>query len=470
MADPTTVIDFTTQQNTKLTAALSAAQASLTTTLTAQAAAGAALAALQTQLANTVADMTSVRNQLANTVTPEDGTALLLQLQNDIGASRQTTGHILIAQRALATANADAANATAEVQRLTAALAASNTALTAATAQAARKAALKSALAAPPLSTIVADAAAILAGTSTVDAAGKFKFTDAVNRLQADLPPAMIAQAEVRLKDEIARATASVGEYLQAQTELEAQWTSDGGVAGATAALQNVFNRATAALNNYVTTAGDRFTMAKNAIASVADKTVSPLTAAQAAGIGNATTVGNAVAGAALEKPVDDQIAVIAQKEQVLDDKVRQAIANHVDPATDASVAAARTDLANSKTQLQTLQAAYTAVPAAPPGALSGKAEMAAWEVLVPDSEWQLLWSYESAQITLNWLQTPGPAALSAALDTAEQNLVTQLLLAEKSVVAGARLQSEATKRSAVATFETTNSDAGRFSALRGDF
>jgi hypothetical protein len=470
MADPTTVIDFTQQQNDNLVAALKTAQADLIARQTAYSAAQTALTTLQTQLAGIAADMSSVRTQLAAAVTPEDGSALLLQLQSDITESRQTTGQIAIAQLNVTVAGAEADGATAEVQRLTAALAASNTALTAAKAQATRRAALAAALTAPPLVTIVADAGAVLAGTATVDAAGKFKLTDAANRLKADLPAALIAQAEVRLKDEIARSTANSGEYLQAQTALEGQWTSDGGVSGALAALQNVFNRAGDALNQYVTTANDRFNMAKTAIASVADPTVSPLSAAQSASIQDATTVANAVAGAALEKAVDDQVALLAQKQQTLDDKTRQAIANHVDPSTDAGVQGAQTDVTNAENQLQTLQAAFTAVPAMPAGAQSGEQESVVWEVRVPDSEWQLLWAYENAQLTLNWLTTPGPAALSAALDTAEQNLVKQLLVSDTSTATAAALQADATKRNTIANYETTAADSRRFSALRGDF
>jgi hypothetical protein len=470
MADPTTVIDFTQQQNDNLVAALKTAQADLTTKLAAYSTAQAALTTLQTQLANIAADMASIRTQLAAAVTPEDGTALLLKLQSDITDSRETIGQIAIAQLNVTVAGAEADAATAEAQRLTMALAASNSALAAAKTQAARQAALKAALAAPPLATIVADAGAVLAGTAAVDAAGKFKLPDATNRLKADLPASLIAQAEVRLKDEIARSAANSGEYLQAQTALEAQWTSDGGVAGALAALQKVYTRAGDSLNQYVTTASDRINMAKTAIASVADPTVSPLSPAQSTSIQDATTVANAVAGAALEKAVDDQVALLAQKQQVLDDKTRQAIANHVDPATDAGVQGAQIDVTNAENQLQTLEAAFTAVPAMPAGAQSGEQETVAWEVRVPDSEWQLLWSYENAQLTLNWLTTPGPVALSAALDTAEQNLVKQLLVSDTSVATAAALQADATKRNTIATYETTAADSRRFSALRGDF
>ncbi len=470
MADPTTVIDFTQQQNDNLVAALKTAQADLTTRLAAYSTAQKALTTLQTQLANIAADMASIRTQLAGAVTPEDGSALLLKLQTDITDSRQTTGQIAVAQLNVTVASAEADAATAEAQRLTAALAASNTALAAAKAQATRRAALKTALASPPLATIVADAGAVFAGTAAVDAAGKFKLPDATNRLKADLPASLIAQAEVRLKDEIARSAANRGEYLQAQTALESQWTSDGGVAGTLAALQNVYTRAGDALNQYVTTASDRFNMAKTAIGNVADPTVSPLSSAQSASIQDATAVSNAVAGGALEKAVDDQVALLAQKQQILDDKTRQAIANHVDPSTDAGVQGAQLDVTNAENQLQTLEAAFTAVPAMPAGAQSGEQETVAWEVRVPDSEWQLLWSYENAQLTLNWLTTPGPVALSTALDTAEQNLVKQLLIADKSVSAGAALHADAAKRNTIATYETTAADSRRFSALRGDF
>lgn len=470
MANPTTLIDYNTQLNSNLTAALTAAQTNLTTKLAAATAASATLSTLQTQLAAIVADMASLRTQLAAAVTPEDGAALLAKLQTDISSWRQTTGQIAWAERAVTIATADANGATAEAQRLTAALAASTTALANAQTAATQRATFTTLLAAPPLATIVTDANNVLSSTVTVDAGGKFKLSDAVARLQADLPLSMITESEVRLTDEIARAKASGGEALQAETELEAQWTSDGGAQGAVNALQNAYTRAWAALNEYITTAGDRFTMAKTAIATVADKTVSPLTAAQVTAIQDATTVSNAVAGAALEKPVDDQVAAVAVAQQNLDDAVRQAIAKHNDPATDPGVAAAQTALNTAQTQLTTVKSAYTAVPAAPPGAQSAQQEMVAWQVRVPDSEWQLLWSYEKAKITLNWLTTPGPVTLTNNLNTAEANLVAQLLISDASIAAGAALRAEATKRAAIAAYEQQAADSRRFSALRGDF
>jgi trimeric autotransporter adhesin len=461
MANPTTVLQFATAQNAALTAALQTAQTDLTAKQAAYAAATQARDAAKAALAQTAADMTSLRNQLASVPTPEDANALLASLQADIVKSRQQTGAISNAEGAAVAAQADLAAATAAVQLISTALKASAAALADAATQDARRSASKALLTSAPLSTIVADAAAVLAGTAFVDPANKFKFTDAQNRLQGDLPAALIAEAAQRMNDEIARSAAHSGEYLQAQQMLEAKWTADGGVTGAVTALQSAFNRADAAFTNFVTTANDQFQRAKNALAQAADPTVSPLTAAQKAGINNAAAVAAATTAAAAEKTVDDAVAALAQKQEALDAAILTARSNDADPNTDAGVAAATTARDTAKTALTTAQAAYTAT-------LQG--QMTSWEALVPDGEWQLLAAYEQAIITLNLLQNPGPTALLNVLNAAEQALVTGLLAADKSVRTTAALQSAATKQSAIASWETTASDTRRFSALRGDF
>ena len=203
MAAPTTVLQFTTLQNNNLTTALKNAQSELATKQGAFAAATAALATFQSQLATIVADMASVRNQLADSATPEDGSALLLQLQNGITKSRRITGAIALAKRDLAVAKAEAKVAASETQRLSAALADSTGALGDATAQDKRRNALKAALTLPPLNTITADSAAVIAGTAFLDAAKKYKLADVQSRLQGDLPVSLMSQAAERLQDEV---------------------------------------------------------------------------------------------------------------------------------------------------------------------------------------------------------------------------------------------------------------------------
>jgi hypothetical protein len=462
MADPTTLLDFATQQNAALKAALTKAQANLTVAQAAYTAAAKARDDTRNALSKTVADMASIRSKLAGAVTPEDLAALLLQLQADITQSRQEAGALSWKERAVAGAKADTDGAAAEVQRLTAAVTASNTALADAKAQSQTRADLKTRLADPPLSTIKADAAAVLAGTEFVDPAGKYKFADAQTRLQNDLPPALITEAEHRLQDEIARASSSSGEYLQAQAQVELKWTSDGGVTGSVLALQNAFSRAAALFTGYVTNANDRFQQAKAALAGVADPTNSPLTPAQKASINDATTVTNATAAVTAEKAVDDAADNLAQKQAILDEKTREAEAAdpNADPATNPTVIAATGDRDTAKTQLAAAQTAYAAV----------QSGMTAWEVLVPDTEWQLFWSYEQAQLTLNWLGNPDPATLASDMDAAEQALVKALLAADKSAHSLIELEADAARRLAMANYEAAAAEGRRFSALRGDF
>ena len=232
---------------------------------------------------------------------------------------------------------------------------------------------------------------------------------------------------------------------------------------GAVAACRGAFDRADADLSAYVTTANDRFQQATASLAKIADPTYSALTPAQRAGIQDASAVANAKAAATAEKSVDDAIAALAQKEAVLDEKIREALSVDIDsdPSANANVVAAATDRDNASAQLATAKANYT---------LALQDQAAAWEALVPDSAWQLLWTFKSAQATLNWLQTPGPAALSAAMDGAEAALVTALLAADKSQRTIAALMAEAAEEAEIADYETAAAPSRRFSALRGDF
>ena len=462
MADPTTILQFATQQNTNLNAALTKAQINLTAAQTAYAAAAKARDDAKTALSKTVADMASLRAQMASAATPEDLAALLQKLQADITQSRQQTGIIAVKERAVVAAKVVADGAAAEAQRLTAAVAASNTALAAATTDDQQRTALKTRLSSPPLSTIKAAASAVLAGTAFVDPANKFKFTDAQTRLQSDLPKALITEAEHRLGDEIARANSSCGEYTQAQTEVEAKWTSDLGVSGAVLTLQNAFNRAAAQFTGYVVHASDRFQQATAALTGVADPTNSPLTPAQKTSINDATTVANANAVVAAEQALDDAVDNLAQKQAILDQKVRAAeeADPNADPTIDPAVVTATGDRDTAKAQMATAQTAYATV----------QSGMISWEVLVPDSEWQLLWSFEQAQQTLNWLGNPDPATLQSGMDAAEQALVKALLAADKSAHTLIELKADATRQLAIASYEASAAEARRFGALRGDF
>ena len=121
----------------------------------------------------------------------------------------------------------------------------------------------------------------------------------------------------------------------------------------------------------------------------------------------------------------------------------------------------ATTDLSSAQTALTTAQGAYTA-------AIEQQARD--WEATVPDTTWQLLADFERARGLLSDLQNPSPVALTTAMDNAEATLVTALLAADKSARTLAALQAEATRRGAVATYETTAIENRHFGAVRGDF
>ncbi len=454
MPPPTTVLQFTAAQKDSLTTALQKANSALTSTKTALAAQTKTRDTAKAQLAAIAADMTSVRKQLAGTVTPEDGAALLLQLQTDITNSRKATAALAEVERGLAAAKADADGAASAVQLISPALATATAAWKDAQVQDKRRADLKAALAAPPLSTIAADAAAVAGGTA---------FTTAKNRLETDLPVALKAQAEERLTAEAGRATASLLDSQQAQAALEAKQTADGGVAGPLLKLQNDFQRTDAAFTAYVAGAVDRLKQANALLAKIGDPTVWPLTPPQIARIHDAALVASATAAAALEAARNVAAVTVAQKQAALDQAKRLAVTADVDadPATNPAVITATTDLTSAQTALTTALGAYTA-------AIEQQARD--WEATVPDTTWQLLADFERARGLLSDLQNPGPVALTTAMDNAEAALVTALLAADKSARTLAALQAEATRRAAVATYETTAIENRHFGAVRGDF
>jgi hypothetical protein len=462
MADPTTLLGFATLQSTNFNAALAKAQTNLTAAQTNYTAATQARDATNAVLSSIVTGMASLRTQLAAAVTPEDITDLQQKFQAAINQSRQQTGVLAWKQRAVAVTKAAVDAATAEVRRITTALAASSTSLASAQADNTKRTGLKAMLASAPLSTIKTDAAAILAATTFLDPANKFKFTDAQTRIQGDLPAALLKEAEQRLTDETTRSQASAQSYVQAQQQVETQWTSDLGVNGSVLAQRSAFDRAESAFTDFVTTAAARFQQAKTGLASVADPTFSPLTPTQKASINDAGTVATAQAAAAKEQAVDDAVANLAQKQEALEQAIRAAEAKNIDadPSTDPGVATATSDVNTAKSQLDAAKAAFISV----------QAGLTAWGVLVPDSEWQVLWSYEFGQQILNWLQSTDGTALQTAMDSAEQSLVTALLAADKSLRTLVTLKADATLHSAVATYETSSAEARRFSALRGDF
>jgi hypothetical protein len=462
MADATTVLEFATQQNGSLKTGLAVANSNLNDARNALHAAAKSRDDARAALDATTKDIAAVRSQLATAVSPEDAQALLKQLQADIAASRGQIGNLAQKELAVAVAKANADVGASEVQRLTAALAASNSALQDATIQDKTRAGLKAALNSAPLSTIAADAKAVADGTAWVDPAQKFKSTDALNRLKSDLTDSPIQDAEHRLQDEVTRANASSGEALQAQLLVENEWKSDGGLSGAVQAAQSAFQRAQTALATYVATANSRLQQAKTWLAKVADPTHSPLTAAQLAAIHDPTALANAAGATAAEQAVDDSAAALAQAQAALDEKLREDLAAGLDSSDpSAAVTSATKARDDAQTKLTAAQAAYT-------DAL--KSKITAWEVLVPDSEWQLLWTYENALATLNWLQTPGPAQLAADMDAAELALVKALAAADKGANIAAALRAEAMRQVPIANFESTVAPGRRLSALRGDF
>lgn len=307
---------------------------------------------------------------------------------------------------------------------------------------------LRHKLATPPLSTMVADATAALAAKP---------WTDAEARIDADIPPELLACARERANVELKRLENDNKKVAETANLL-------GTVIAVADNLQQLFDNADAAFRDYVVNAKRRFDQALAIAARVADPKQNPLTEAQKLSIHDEAVPlrkeRNDAAGARM-KVATEQIKVDA-KQTDLDIARLKALANDIDadPAEiDAAVQPAQAALGTAQTDLDSANAAFTS---------EMQTNLADWETAVPQFTWRNLADFEEAERLLIGLETD-PAPLVTAMDEAEEELVTALDAAEKAGRTLGLLASEALKAASKARFDTGSLPRRALSALRGD-
>ena len=373
----------------------------------------------QKTLANTGAAIAGKRAELAAETSPPDAAALVDEITALIVTQRTQQGTLLDDLDELAAAQAASDAAAATHARADARVAATQTAIDAATADDDRRAALRAAIAAPPLSTLKADATAFL-GSTTV--------TNATTRIAANFPAEIVTIAGKRHDTRINQITSLQTSVNAAEDALGAEQNADYGLAGKAGQQRIAFERAQQALADYVATAASRFAQAGvvmnmlNAIEVAPPGTVPDvLTDPEKAQL---TALG--AAGAAAEptaETLDTDLTAVFAAEGALDAQILTAIAANPDTAgTDATVAAKRT-------AITTAQGVFTTALTAFAGA--DKPDLDLWEAAIPDAGWKVLLDYEEGLDTLNDLSATTPATLATAMDTAEDAYAVALQTAD---------------------------------------
>jgi hypothetical protein len=513
MADPTTILDYATQQRDNAMLAVAAAQQQLAQAQSAIAAESENLAQATGAFADLNKQADETRKKLAVTPTSADGEALLDALEQLIIRSRTKRAATLKAQSELDAAKATAESAQTLLNAASARLARAEAALKQATEAHNQRELLKAALTAAPLATTNTDADNALENDP---------FTSAKTRIEADLPAKLLARAEERFDAEVARIARSVADALAADDAVLAERDTNGGATGHADKQWQAFLRAEAAARDFVNTAKSRFDQAQATLAGVADANRVALTPEESASINDATLktaredaaaaenirdgelknlndagdtleaeilkakaenknpddvqavtdARNTLAAAELafqtaddawraeEIDRDAKLADVAAKQAALAVATQSAIAAKIDPETDANVIAARTALTDAENALKTAEDNYKQ---------SDHGILHAWEAAVPETTWLLLADYKEATQALNDLKASDPAKLKTDLDQAEEDFVEAKLKADASSNVLEQLAAEQTRRAGRRQSARQNHAQRLFGALRGD-
>jgi hypothetical protein len=313
----------------------------------------------------------------------------------------------------------------------------------------------KAAIAAPPLSTLTADATTYKA-SSTV--------TNATSRIGKNFPPQILTIADKRLETRVGRIASLQASVNNAQDALATESAADNGLDGAADQKRIAFERAQDALATYVATAGSRFAQA--------GLVMSMLDAIETAPAGTVADVltdpekaqltALATAGAAAEptaEALDGDLNDVFTAESALDAQILAAIGANPDTAgTDPTVATKRTAITTAKTTFTSALAAFSTKP-----------DLDKWEAVIPDQGWKVLLDYEQGLDTLTYLSATTPATLASTMDTAENDYATALLAAAVAERKAAYLSDEIALRQA--RLDSANGAIGARlpSAIRGD-
>ena len=312
---------------------------------------------------------------------------------------------------------------------------------------------LRASLTEPPLSSIVADAAAARTGPAMEQA----------DTVLGGLLPASLRDRASQREGEAAAAVAALGAHYGTVTAAIDELDRSASPGQAEAAITTrEFLAAEAALRGYVTSAGEQLQMASSLLSTVAGHPA--LSAAQAAALAVANNASGDDAASA-EADLAAALEALGAAEAAVADAVLVALLAdpEADPETDQDVIDARAALNDA-----TIQGPVTAARAAYDDA--ARAALDQWEVEVPPTLWDALGAFLLAGGILTRLDDQAALdALVDALDTSQDALAAAL--DDLDVATRARWAAQLVqidRRARLAAAEATAADR-RLQYLRGD-
>jgi hypothetical protein len=405
-----TTVQFWQQQlDTQLTAQ-AAGQSTLQAAQAMQKESAALLSADLAALDAGAAKIAAQRAKLAVTTIPAEADALVKQITQDVIAQRTLQGTLLDHKEQLDEADAQVAVANAALARTAGRVTAARAAVAKAAADRKQREMLKAAVAAPPLLTIAADAAALL-----TDAIA----TNAQARMDANFPTTMQAIAKARVTTWHAKLK-KLQEVLEAARDAQAAGlVKDNGRSGVVHQAWLRLQRAQAALAAAVATAASRYAKARSLLQRLAAIELAPA--------GTVPDVLTQAEKAATRAALDDEAA---GKAQAAVEALETAKGHVIEAQGDLEIAII-TGVADLTKAREAVATAKSELAAALPAAAANKDVLDQWEAVVPDPAWGALLDYIDGLAALDELKGVNLDDLSAELEDAESDYTTALDEAE---------------------------------------
>lgn len=372
--------------------------------------------AAQTDLAKTDSDIAALEAKLASETEPSDIEADSKTLRKLVVQQRSQSGKVSqrVDSERDAQLNLDVARESAAT--IGAKLAAAKAGKANADARAATKLAWVNALAAPPLSTLPADATAAKTGPKQVAAKA---------RIDNDFPADLQTLATQRHDAQKKRFDALHASYDTSVALMATTFPTSGGRDESIEAARNAYNDAWARLGDWVKLAKSRYDAALGLFVAIA--TAPTLSAAEVSDVTSSPYAAAADAAAkGASKDRDDARSTVWIDQIKLEDATIAAYAP--DPTATPDLSVPTKAVNDAKAALGPKETAFTT--GGPP---SPKDKLGLWEAALPDSAYRSLANYELANDLLNTLASATPSALVTKLNDQEDTLATALQAAAKA-------------------------------------
>jgi len=377
----------------------------------------AARFAAQAELAKTDSDIAALEAKIASETLPSDIEADSKMLRKLVVQQRSQSGKVsqLVDSELDAQVNLEVARESAAA--IGAKLAAAVAGKANADARAATKLAWTNALAAPPLSTLPADAN-IAKTTGTQQKAAKA-------RIDTDFPTDLQTLATQRHDAQKKRFDGLHASYDTSVALMVTTFPTSGGRDQSIEAARNAYNDAWARLGDWVKLAKSRYDAALGLFVAIA--AAPPLSPAEVSDVKSSSyAVAADAAAKGASKDRDDARSTVWIDQIKLEDAT---IAAYVlDPTATPDLSGPTKIVNDAKAALGPLETAFTT--GGPP---SPKDKLGLWEAALPDSAYRSLANYELANDLLNTLASATPSALVTKLNDQEDTLATALQAAAKA-------------------------------------